>query len=599
MSTKRLVAGMLPLVALIHAQTTLAADETVIVTASRFEQPINNIIAPVSIVTKDEIEAMQANSVVEVLKQLPGVQISSNGGYGQQATVYVRGSKNVLVLLNGVRIGSATLGNVNFGQLPLTGIERIEFIRGSRAAVYGADATAGVINIITEHRALTTTGTASVTRGSDKYSQLAASFASPAGESSWLKMAANYEKSDGFDVATFGKNDDDGFRNKDLLVELGSELNDNWQLITNAYYHRGDVEYDNQWGPGDESEDTLTSLSGKLEYRDNTAISTITLAQNSDTSKTKGKVEGSSITTKRSFVSWHSSHEISRGYFIGGGLEYVKEDVGDSELISGSAKQRYEVTSRDNKAGYITLSRQSKSTQLEASLRHDDNEQYGHKTTWQLGGGWKLTDFSRLTANVGTGFRVPTFNDLYWPGYSNPTLKPEKTIDTEIALEGVGLSANWRLAIFKNEITDRISCQGGGCSNDRVDITGIEFTNQFDTGNFYHDVTLEYIDPEDRDRKRQAARIAKKTAKWNISYEFEKLRLSTSYLYQGQRYDYSSGEPYEMPSYSLVDISAVYAVSDSLSVSGRVANVFNKKYEIAKDYKTQDRSYFATLSYQF
>ncbi|GAL07850.1 outer membrane vitamin B12 receptor BtuB [Photobacterium aphoticum] len=130
-----------------------SADEVMVVTANRFEQPIKEVIAPVSVVTQEEINAIQAKSLAEVLRRLPGVQVVS-GGYGQNTEVYVRGtsSKHLLVMINGVRIGSATLGSADFSQIPLTGIERIEFIRGSRAALYGSDAIGGVLNIITAYQ---------------------------------------------------------------------------------------------------------------------------------------------------------------------------------------------------------------------------------------------------------------------------------------------------------------------------------------------------------------------------------------------------------------------------------------------------------------
>lgn len=137
-----------------------ASQDTMVVTANRFEQSIKNVITPVEVVTKEEIDSMQAKSLTEVLSRLPGIQIAGNGGVGQTQSVFVRGTNpsHVLMLLNGVRMGSATLGSANFGAIPLTGIERIEYIRGSRAAVYGADAVGGVINIITEYQS----GTVSV-----------------------------------------------------------------------------------------------------------------------------------------------------------------------------------------------------------------------------------------------------------------------------------------------------------------------------------------------------------------------------------------------------------------------------------------------------
>ncbi|MBE1276987.1 TonB-dependent receptor domain-containing protein [Enterovibrio baiacu] len=603
MSHKYWVAGMLPMAVFAHAETTTPSiDDTMVVTASGYEQPIKDVIAPVSIVTREDIDAIQANSLTEVLRRLPGVQVSSNGGYGQLSRVYVRGSDNVLVLLNGVRIGSATAGFVNLGQLPLTGIERIEFVRGSRAAVYGADASSGVINIITIASPSSYGGEVKAGTGSNGYYQVAGSASNAIGENSWAKVAANLEAAEGYSVLKDADTDDDGFKNKDVLLEFGHKFNDNLTALVNGYYHSGFVEYDTSYVSSDETDNVVYNVSGQLEYRDEKLASSFTLATNRDEGESKGAVIGSTIVTEREYANWRSSYAFLPGYLVGFGLEYSNDSVKDSTLISRGEAQQYEKTSRDNHAAYMTLSRDIDQVQLEGSVRYDDNEQFGDEVTWQLGAGYWLTNEFRVTANSGTGFKVPTYNSLYWPGSSNPSLMPEETQDYEIAVEGYQTFADWRLSAFRSDITNRISCQdNSACTNDNVRIEGIELTSQFDTGPLSHVVTLEFLDPKDRDENgRQVARISKQNAKWDMTYYGDAWQTTLSYLYQSDRYDYIyGGGVHEMPAYSLVDLSGSYNITDALIVSGRVANLFDESYELARGYNQPERSFYATVTYEF
>ncbi|UIP27817.1 TonB-dependent receptor domain-containing protein [Photobacterium sp. TLY01] len=586
---------------LVSAQTT--TDETMVVTANRFEQSTKNLIAPVSVVTKADIDAMQANSLTEVLRTLPGVQISTNGTYGHLGRTYVRGSDNVLFLLNGVRIGSATTGFTNVGQLPLTGIERIEFVRGNRAAVYGADATAGVINIITDSQPQQMSGEVKAEFGSEKYQQLTGSVANRLGERGWMKVAANFEQADGQDVASFGSNDDDGFRNRDGLIDAGIHLNDHWTLAGNAYYHEGNIEFDDSFGGSEETDNLLYNVSGRLVYDNDQFSSELILAMNRDEAENADpSVTGSKIVTDRNVISWRNAALVQAQTWLGAGLEYTDEQVKDSNLWDSwnQVFNSYDKGDRDNKAAYVTVNHDGQQAQAEASVRVDDNEQYGTEFTWQLGAGWRFSDALRLTGNAGTGFRAPTFNDLYWPNFGNPTLEPEESKTVEVAFDGQLNAVYWRLAAYQNDIDNRITCQSGSCQNDDALIKGIELVAAFETGAFDHHLSLEYLDPKDKNLNQPLSRVAKQNAKWNIVYNAADWQASLNYLYQGERQEnLYGGGVYEMGGYSLFDVAASYYLTEQVTLSGRVANLFDKEYELVQNYNTQERSYYASVTYQF
>lgn len=142
--------------------------ERITVTANKFEQSINNVLASVNVIERIDIEQGNYRDLPTLLSTQVGFQINSNGGFGQNAGVSLRGtgSGDTLILIDGVRTGSATLGQKALSNVPLNSIERIEIIKGSRAAVYGSDALAGVINIITRE---SDNLSVSATFGSDAY----------------------------------------------------------------------------------------------------------------------------------------------------------------------------------------------------------------------------------------------------------------------------------------------------------------------------------------------------------------------------------------------------------------------------------------------
>ncbi|WP_279130005.1 TonB-dependent receptor plug domain-containing protein, partial [Photobacterium phosphoreum] len=220
----------LPSFASFAADTT--SDDVMVVTANRFEQPITSVLAPFNVVTRQDIDKVQAKTLTEVLSLLPGVQITQNGGRGQSSSIFVRGanSDQVLVLVDGIRMARSVAGNVDFNQIPLTQVQRIEFTRGARAAIYGSEAIGGVINIIT----LTGTDTPSKTKldlgiGSHNYQEASVAGAYKIGDKSVLQLAAGYENDKGYNVHPQpGLNDGDkhGFDSRNASLALHHQFTD-------------------------------------------------------------------------------------------------------------------------------------------------------------------------------------------------------------------------------------------------------------------------------------------------------------------------------------------------------------------------------------
>ncbi|CAH0532353.1 Vitamin B12 transporter BtuB [Vibrio stylophorae] len=608
-----------------YAQST--DENTIVVTANRFEQPKDSVIASSDVITKEQIERLQFKTLTDALKWLPGIQVTNSGGLGQSSSVFVRGgaTSHLIVLVNGVRIGSATLGEANFTAIPLTGVEKIEVIRGARAAVYGADAISGVINIITDAGfSETNAGLVNLGLGSDQYYQGSASGYLHVSDDSWIKAGVNLEKSNGFNVTDQNyapqQPDKDGFHRQDLSLELGKQFNANWTGRVSGFYHDGQSEYDgySDWKTGKlspvEQKTKLYNIAAQAEYQSESWYSSLTIAQNRDESiQVGGEFPGSTIVTERFVTNWLNSYELSNNFKVLGGVEYSQDSVADSNLYNSDTGvfQRYDGEKRNNTAVYASSIAQIQQLALEASLRYDNNDVYGDYTTWQLGVAYDIAQALRVFASAGTAFKTPTYNDLYWPGYGNPNLKPEESLSYEAGFEAYSNYGMFRVAAYRNEIDNLISYQGQGVAleSSNATINGIEITAQFDTGPLSHSVSVDLLDSDNpvnvagwneppQLESKELSRRAEAVYKWLISYQYNQFQADLAYMYQGERFDDTKNTT-KLDAYSLVDFALSYDINANFIVQGKVTNLFDEEYQTAYTYNTQERAYYLNAQYRF
>ncbi|MGF1722910.1 TonB-dependent receptor [Vibrio kyushuensis] len=604
-----------------HASISYAeqqVDETMVVTANRFEQPIKDVIAPITVVTKQDIETSQSKTLPEVLRTLPGIQVNA-GGFGQYSSVYVRGasSRHLLVLINGVRIGSATAGEAAFSQIPLTGIERIEYIRGARAALYGSDAIAGVINIVTDYQKGTQTAEIKVGAGSHSFYESSASVAGEISPSTWGKVSISTEGDNGAvsarestDTIPF-EEDKDGYDKTTIVAELGHQVTDELQLSLQGYYHEGTTEYDktawdenyvNVIHPNAESESTLYNIAGKAKYIRDGYFTELTLATNSDKGVDSNDLQDDSVfESKRYVANWIHSYRFTQDFILGGGAEWNREEVSTS---TGT----YFEEKRNNKALFVTANYHLNDLSTEASLRTDDNDSYGRNNTWQLGAAYALTSELQLSANMGTGYKAPTFNDLYYPDAGNPNLNAEESFGYEASLSGYHESVEWQITGFKSEIEQLIAWAPIDPSNpagdwipsnvDTAEMKGIESEVTFFVDNVSNTFGYDYLDATDSKTGNQLIRRSQHVARWNLGYQLSSWNFDVTTLYNGKSFEDASNTN-ELDAYTLVNLAASYAFTEQLKVQGRVLNAFDKEYVTQETYNTMGRSYYISAAYQF
>ncbi len=599
------------------------SDDTLMVTASRFQQPVNTVLAPTDIITRQDIDKWQAKSLNDVMRRLPGVDIAQYGGMGQASSMFIRGTNpsHVLVLIDGVPVARTGISNTaDFNQIPISLVQRVEYIRGPRSAVYGSGAIGGVINVIThsdEEKSQITAG-----MGSKGYQQYDGTLRHRFGDT-MATIAGSYDTTKGFNSqpnSTYsGDNDRDGSRNKTFWGSVEHKFNEEFDGFFRGHSYTNNNDYDLGSPPFSPSysanEEQLYNQGYDAGLRFNSGIYSSQLiasyqkVKDYNYSSEYGRYNDGTTLDNMSQrnLQWGNNFVVGNGS-ISAGVDWQQQRLTSSDTVLSDTYKR------DNTGVYLSGQQQYGDVTLEASGREDHDEQFGWHGTWQTAAGWEFVEGYRATVSYGTGFLAPSlgqqFGSTRFGIDSNPNLKPEESKQWEAGLEGLTGPLDWRLSAYRYEIqnlityySDPVTYAGSYDNIDSATIKGVEWTGSIDTGIFTHKVTLQYTDPRNDQNDEVLARRAKRQAKYQLDWTMFNVDMDVAWQYYGKRYDnntsaYSSTQTI-LPSYSTVDVSASYPVTSQLTVRGRIANLFDKDYETVYGYQTPGREYYLTGSYTF
>ncbi|PLY37029.1 TonB-dependent vitamin B12 receptor BtuB [Pectobacterium aquaticum] len=582
-------------------------NNTMTVTANRFQQPVNSVLAPTSIVTREDIDRWQAKSMTDIVRRLPGVGVSRSGGLGQLSSIYIRGTeaKHALILIDGIPFARSGIANeIDIEQIPVALVQRIELIRGPRSAVYGSGAIGGVINIIT--------------RGGDEKSQIGVGVGSKGYQEysgtvrqrfagTLATLAGSYQATNGFNVQPASSysvdQDRDGFRNKSFWGGLEHKFNDNLGGFFRGFGYGNSVDYDAGYlNGGDERQFYNQSWDAGLLF--NQGIYSSQLIANYQTLKDYNYASvyglyGTDTSLDRMeqrYIQWGNNILVGHGS-ISAGIDWKQE-----RLVS-SSPYGIDPYQREDTGVYLTAQQQLGRVTLDASGREDHDDQFGWHGTWQTAVGWEFVDGYRATLSYGTGFLAPSLGQQFGAGRfgiaANPNLKPEESKQWEAGLEGLTGPLNWRLSTYRYEIENLITYSNTSYYNVKsATIEGVELTGSFDTGIFTHHISLGYNDPRDDQTGKLLNRRSQSTGQYELSMNVYDADVDVIYQYNGRRFD-DRANTVRLPSYSTVDLAASYPITSHLTVRGRIANLFDKDYETAYGYRTAGREYYLTGSYTF
>ena len=589
-----------------------AADnsiEKITVTANKFEQSINDVLASVSVIERAEIEASNVRDLPTLLSTRVGFQVNPNGGFGQNTGVSLRGtgSGDTLILIDGVRTGSATLGQKALNNVPLNSIERIEIIKGSRAAVYGSDALAGVINIITRE---SDNLSLSATFGSDSYQNYQVAGSVKSGDIT-TAFNAGFEKTDNFDVLQGVAPDEDGYKNKNLgfKVNYSDAHYGDFKLL--GQYSEGFADYDSRFSPATSTVETSDFKNYQLSAGWNknyiSQSHSIDIAISTDDSHDTSAFGENDFITKRVQLDYNGQYNLSEVLNISGGVNWYNDDVSHSST-------QYDVQERDVLAVFIGAYYNAEKVLANLTIRQDDDEQFGDEMTYTAAAGYHLSEDATFRISQSTGFKAPTFNDLYFPAFpgfppsSNPDLEPEKSLNQEIGLN-VGFDiASIDVAIFRNDIEDKISLDSNffPINLNEARYEGVEFSLSQQLFGFDSNLNFAYLSAEDEETGAELRNVAKRTFNWELAKQFGAFDARLDMQYRSDR----EGAVTRLGSYTLWNLAGNYQVNEHLEVSLRVENLFDKEYNAVDSnadfttgqvyyYNTPERRFFAGIDYQF
>src|SRR5690606_4245429 len=506
-------------VALALSPTAMAAGaiqatdlDTIVVTATRTAINAQDSNVPVQVIDRAVIDRSQAVSLVDLLRGRAGINLANQGGPGKLSSVFLRGteSDHVLVMVDGVRIGSASSGMAAFQDLPLDQIERIEIVRGPRSSLYGSEAIGGVIQIFTRRPA---SGEGlqpnfSFGLGSHRLRQASAGVGR-SGERGWFQAQGAWQRTEGFDSCRgtaegwgagcyADEPDRDGYRNASLSLRGGRRLGDTVELEGHALVADAFNEYDGTVFGGNEADNRQQVFGARLGWRPGPRVGVdarIGRAYDQAESHFFDHASGvrsfaSTFDTRRDTASVQGDFALGEEQLLSAGVDWMRDRV------TGSTE--FTVRDRDNTGLFLAYQGGFGAHSLEASLRRDDNEQFGGHSTGSLGYGFAFGEGYRFTASAGTGFKVPTFNDLYYPGgWGNPDLEPEDSETLNLGIARFGEGWNWTFNAFQTDVDELIGYDVDFAlvNVDQARIRGAELTGFLSLGGWDLNAELSHIDP--------------------------------------------------------------------------------------------------------
>ncbi len=577
--------------------------DTIVVTPLRRESSLAASTSTVTVINRKEIEKSAAPDLPSLLKSYPGVSIIGYGGQGASSNVYLRGmgATQTLVLINGIRAGSATTGTTSIFNIPLNSIERIEVAKGGHSSQYGADAIGGVINIITRDGS-------GCPEGKDHCSSVTAGVTYPYGAYTHLNTRGQTESGLNYSVGgqllgTRGYNftrpdnysyeaDDDGFLQGAFDFNLSQSFD--WgKIYANGLYSHGRSQYDNP-APSNNKVDTDT-FAGKIGARLNHTeswFSTVELTSGLDfTSNFRDGYPGSAdFDTRRYGVLATTEKTIDLAdysHVLSGGVEAYREDI--------SSTTAFAVTKRDLAAVFGQYGLEYDRLNVNAGIRYDHNEQFGSATTWNAGASYAVIDDLTVRASYTTGFRAPTFSDLYYPGYSNPNLKPEHSRSYEIgALWQATPDTSLDVAFYQIRLKDAIASNPPTYipfNVARAKVTGLEavLAHRFNES-WSAKATVDVRSPKNEDNGKYIPYRDRFKATAELGYTAtDRLDLTAKLLYGAKRYT-NAANTVELPNYVTVDFSAIYSLDSRSQLKFSVENLFDKDYENVAGYNAPGRT---------
>lgn len=597
------------------AQGTLQSKATtldpIVVTAARASQPIADALADVTVIGADEILRSGVASLAELLQRQPGVEIVQNGGPGSVSGAIIRGANRgqTLVLIDGLRAGSSSAGSTSLEAIPLDQIDRIEILRGPASSLYGADAIGGVVQVFTKQPQGPTQGTSftpNISAGYGTYNTaaLSAGFSGTNGPVRF-SLQAGGRSSDGFNAIVNPSNysynpDPDGFSTKNLSANATWTWDAGQELVLQYFGNRLNSQFDGGFPYFDDRTITTVqawSVASRNRIND-VWTSRLTAGEGSDDSVSQTGFGNFPFKTSQRQYFWQNDFTLPLGA-LGVILERREEHL--------ATDADFAVTQRNTNSATGVYQLRYEAFALQANLRRDDSNQYGGKTTGGIALGYKLSPAWRVTAGVSTGFKAPSFNDLYYPGFSNPGLVPETSKNVEVGAywNAVQGDARWEVRAigYHNQVSDLIvfGCDANfNClpqNVNRATLEGVTLGLNLTWRDTRVTASLDLQNPKDDATGNLLPRRAREHGAVQVLQQAGPVQLGVEFIASSLRYD-DAADTVKMSGYGIVNLTVEWPFAKGFSLLLRGGNVFNRNYQLAADYSTGAATAYAGIRWQ-
>ena len=624
----------------------------VVVTATKTPVPVTHLTSAVEVITGEDLQRRRVKTVADGLRLAQGLTVFSSGGPGTSTSVRIRGGNadQVLVLIDGAIMNSATLGNFDFANLTTDNIDRIEILRGAQSMLWGADAMGGVINITTKKG----TGVPSVSAFSEY-----GSFSSireggqVSGQKGPIDFSAAISRWDytGFSAVNYrsGASERDAFHNWQASTRVGIKLPYEGRLDLNFRFLQGKSGFDGGFGPGF---DVLGAYSNSQQYVYSASYQqpitdwwnqVLTLSrQNEILHSFPGTTQrdlatgvvsspfdpvfnpDSKFNTVSNRIEWQNNFQIGKPLLLTAGYQYREQQGENLNLSTGGTTVSNHIIASHAGFAQAQLNMWDR-VFATAGVRQDEYNVFSSATTYRTTAGYLHQETgTKVRGSYATGFRAPTINQLFFPDFGTTNLKPEKSQSMDVGVDQYLL--NNRLTIsggfFWNRFRDMIVAQQSaalcgtqfGFANFCAQNVGLVNTKGWEASVKYAvvrdvplikslDVQAQYTNTLTRNLEQQPGNRAPRIPvdQWSliISYQpIDPLRINLEGRYVGSRFnDVNNLQP--MRAFDVWNLSATYDVTSRVQTYLRADNIFNEKYEEIQLFGTPVRSIFVGLKMNY
>ncbi|MCM2295216.1 TonB-dependent receptor [Rhodoferax sp.] len=575
----------------------------VVVTATRTEQPLTDVLADVSIIDRDVIERSGAAGVADVLSRLPGMTITQTGGAATPTSVYIRGAESrfTAVFIDGVRVDSQSTGGAPWESIPLLQVERIEVLRGPAAAIYGSDAVAGVVQIFTKQGVKGFAPSVSVGLGSNNTREVNASLLGGSDDVDYA-LGLGHSETDGFNAKTSGNPDRDGARSRSFSGRLGWKLQPGHKLELTALDNDLKAGYDANpvSAADDQTQRHLQTIGLNWTARwSDVWSSRLSLTRGTDHYETTPSVYVTDTQV--------NSYLLHNEWRVGPGLLTAALERREDELENASTSPK--TTQRSQNAVALGYGFRSGAHTLQVNARQDDDSEFGDKSTGSLAYGYELVPGLRVMVSKSTGFRVPTLFQRF-SIYGVPALKAETSDNTEAAIRWQAGYNQAALVVYRNDVENLInyvtgpgSCVNGtgtyaGCygNTGQARLSGTTLTGSTQWAGINWGASIDWMNPINTQTDKVLARRARKQATLTVDMPMREWRLGAEWQYAGERFDNASNSIRLAP-YSLLNLTATRSIARDWQLLARVSNLADKDYVLANGYATAGRTVYLGLTW--